>query len=144
MKGELRQRGPKPRIDPKHWAEMQAMDRQGKTLSDIMAWLETQGIKVSMPTASRAMERIRAAAPPAPLPPPLGPATDEEELKVMRAQFRDEMRMEESARDRQGAARLVLAVMAEQRMRNEPKKSQELAPAEWKPPSYAVKPIGAN
>lgn len=86
-------------------------------------------------TVSRTLDRIRAAAPPAAPEPPieLEPATDADELALMREKFRADMRSSKlSPRDQQGAARLVLAIMEAQRGKksaDQPQDTQTAGPS---------------
>lgn len=96
------------------------MERDGQSLKQIADWLAANhGITVSVPTMSRRLAVIRAAAPPLPPPAPdLLPATDEDELATMRRHFRAQVyKPGQSLRDQRDAAKLLLAIMAEQRER---------------------------
>ncbi len=103
------------------------MERAGNTLAQIAEWLEAQhGVKVSVATASRALDKIRTATPPPPpldlgLEPEREPLTDDDELALMRKHFRRQaFDRNVATRDQQGAARLVVAIMKEQRERRRP------------------------
>lgn len=142
-------RGTQPAIPAALWAQIQQLEFAGKKLAEIRDWLLVEhGIKVDKATVCRTMKKIRAAAPPPPLD--LGlesepePADDKDELARMRKRFRREMETEGTARDRQGAARLVMQIMEAQRELNKPKETGagaaagDAAPA-WAPPTFGVK-----
>jgi hypothetical protein len=127
------------------------MEWAGKKLAEIRDWLREQhGIKVDRATVCRTLAKIRKAAPPPP-PVDLGlmaepePANDEDELGRLRKYFRRQAFDKTVApRDQQGAARLVVAVMKEQRERQRPQQpagagAQPPEPA-WTPPTFGVKP----
>lgn len=89
---------------------MQALERAGKTLAHIKGWLQEHGVEVSRMGVSRTLDKIRVAAPLAPPPAPqLEPATEEDDLAVVRRAARDDMR-EGEWRKRQGAMGLLLRV----------------------------------
>jgi len=141
-------RGTQPAIPAALWAQMQQMEFGGKKLSEIRDWLQAEhGIKVNKATVCRTMKKIRAAAPP---PPPIDlgleaepePADDKEELAQLRKRFRLESKNEKTARDRQGAARLVLQIMEAQRELTKPQApaaGDAAAPPAWTPPTFGVK-----
>lgn len=88
-------------------------------MSEIAAWLKQHGVKVSVPTISRALARIRAAAPAVVIAvPELAPATEEDDLAVVRKAAREDMK-EGEWRKRQGAMGLLLRV-AELRRKVQP------------------------
>lgn len=120
MKSGKPNRGSQPAIPAELWPHLQRLEGAKKTLAEIGSWLvEQHGIKASAPTISRVLARIRAAAPPPeakPEPPMLEPATDNDELRLLRAHFWGQARdPNQSARDQQGAARLLLSIRAEKR-----------------------------
>jgi len=98
---------------------MQRQERAGWTLRKIQTWLAAQGVKAGLSTVQRTLARIRADAPPPDEEPeaaPLEPASDEDELRLLRAHFWRQARDPgESSRDQQGAARLLLSIRAEKR-----------------------------
>lgn len=127
------------------------MERTGATQLAMRQWLEAEhGIVVSKATMCRVMQRIREATPPPPpvdlgLTPDPEPATDEDELSKMRTYFRRQAFDRSVApRDQQGAGRLVVAIMKEQRERQKPQgagagASQGDQPPAWTPPTFGVK-----
>lgn len=109
--------GPESRVPRALWAELQALERAGRTQQELVAWLAERGVELSRPALSRTLARIReAAGEPPPDDPELEPASDEDELRLMRRKFRADYRNKAlSARDQQGAARLLLQIMEAQR-----------------------------
>lgn len=135
--------GPQPAIPHALWPELQRQDRERKTLPVIVEWLAREhGIRVSAATVSRTLTKIRAAAPPpapvvlAPADPDpsarLDPATEEEELKTIRAEIRKDLRSVEW-KARHSAARLLLEVLAEHRARREEAQQPAFPPAASQP-----------
>lgn len=117
MSGDCR-RGQRQAIDGKLWPEMQARHRAGATLAALRSWLQDEhGLRVGLMTVSRTLDRIRVAAPPAAPEPPieLEPATDADELALLRKKMREESRNGPEWKQRHSAARLLLAVMEAQR-----------------------------
>lgn len=114
MERAAQPRGPQPAIPMERWTEIQVMDRERKTLAQIAAWLLDQhGLKVSRQTVMRTLDKIRAAEQQPPLAiPEVKARTSEDELLQLKRHFRRQIYSKsESARDQQGAARLLLAVM---------------------------------
>jgi hypothetical protein len=71
-------------IGVKLWPDLQRLEREGKSLQQILDWLlQEHQIKTSKPTLSRLLGEIREAAPIEPVP-PLEPASEEDELKIIR------------------------------------------------------------
>lgn len=122
------------------------MERAGRTLLQMAAWLKEQGIEVSEATVSRTMERIRAAAPPLPRigPPDLEPANDDDELNVIRVLAREEMRGD-TWKQRQGGGALLIRLRAEERAtraeknQKPPEKDGDESGNTWEPPTFGIK-----
>lgn len=106
------------------WPELQQLERAGQSLKEIADWLLTEHqIKVSVPTCSRLLAKIRAAAPiDPPAVPVLDPATDEDQLRSYRARFHRHATCDAlSVHAQIAAAKLVIAIMAEQREQRQAK-----------------------
>lgn len=93
------------------------MERAGKTIRDITAWLAAQGVQVGKSSVHRALEQIRAEAPlPPESPKPavvLEPINEDDELRLMRRMAHDEMVHGDEWKQRQGGLRCLIAVRAE-------------------------------
>jgi len=135
MEQNGKHRGRPSPIKREHWPEMQRQERAGWTLRKIQTWLAAQGVKAGLSTVQRTLARIRADAPPPDEEPeaaPLEPASDEDELRLLRAHFWRQARDPgESSRDQQGAARLLLSIRAEKRASRPP--GQKPAPDDITP-----------
>lgn len=104
-----RPRGRKSAITPDLWPEIQRRHRAGETLDQIGDWLRSLGIEVHKTTVMRALDRVCAAAPlPEPPAPALEPATDDEELRAIRAEARKEMREGDEWRQRHSAMGILM------------------------------------
>jgi hypothetical protein len=129
-----RRRYKKHEIPVEAWAEMQRMDQAGCTLGGLTDWLEEHyQMRPGQATMSRFMAKLRASAPvpepvwvapnpPPPVPPPppgLEPATDADELAVVRKFARDQMLYGADWKAQQGGASLLLRVRAEDRATRE-------------------------
>lgn len=117
------------------------MMRAGKTLADMVAWLNGQGVQAGKSAVHRCLERIRAAAPPeaAPEPPPapeLAPADSEDELHQLRQFARGEMQGGDW-KQRHSAARLIIAIRAEKRASSQRAQGAQIQPVE---PAAAAPP----
>jgi hypothetical protein len=115
-------------IKAEYWPDLQRMERAGKTLADMVAWLADRGVQVGKSSVHRCLQRIRVAAaePPAdappllpPEPPPalpaIEPATDDDELALLRKEARHEALYGTEWKQRHSAARLLLSIRAERR-----------------------------
>ena len=100
--------------------------------------------------APRAAARLPRAAPRHPAPPPpapdLLPATDEDELAILRRHFRAQVYLAgQSLRDHRDAAKLLLAIMAEQRERKvQPTTTAAVQPAQAAPVTISLTPQEEN
>jgi hypothetical protein len=132
-------------IGVKLWPDLQRLEREGKSLQQILDWLlQEHQIKTSKPTLSRLLGEIREAAPIEPVP-PLEPASEEDELKIIRQLARDEMKGGDW-KQRQGGASLLIRLRAEERASKEAERpkpvtaaADDAAPAVWTPPTFGVK-----
>lgn len=102
------------------WPELQRLERAGKSIAELQAWLLEQGCEVGKSAVHRCLDRIRTSAsqPPPVKPelPALEPASDEDELKLLRSHFwRQAVGAGIAPKDQQGAARLLLSIRAEKR-----------------------------
>jgi hypothetical protein len=103
-------RGPQAAIHPEIWPELQTMDRAGRTLAEITAWLaQERGIVTSASSVCRTLQRVRAEAP-AEHVPELESASDEDVLRTVIKFARQEMRGAEW-KQRQGGATLILKAL---------------------------------
>lgn len=113
--GSAERRGRKSEIGTELWPELQRLERAGRSLNELMAWLAAErGIQVSKPTMSRVMAKVRAAAPvpePPPQAPELEPATDDDELLTVRKFARHQMQKGECWKAQQGGAALLLRII---------------------------------
>lgn len=105
-------RGHHSELVPALWPELRQREESGETLKEIAAWLlSAHGIKVSVPSVSRALARIR--------PVDLA-AAEEARLETYLDRFHRHATTDTlSVQAQISAARLVIAVMAEQRARRQ-------------------------
>lgn len=126
------------------WPELQRLEREKKTQPQIVEWLaQEHGIKVSVPTLSRVMAAIRAAAPVlAETLPELEPATEEDERKILRKLARDMMdgKVDEWKQAAAGATLLLRVRAEEQKPAPGAGTTTGAPPPEtWTPPTFGVK-----